>query len=86
MYAIRYKQSVEKDLRKLSRVMREAVVVKILALAQNPRPNGVTKLRSKGHLYRIRHSDYRIVYEIRDNELIIVVIKIAHRRDVYKTL
>jgi mRNA interferase RelE/StbE len=84
MYDILYVKAVEKELRKLDASIRKAIVKKILALAQTPRPNGVTKLRGSESLYRIRHTDYRIVYEIRDNELIVLVVKVAHRREVYR--
>ena len=84
MYVIRYKKSIEKDLRKLPRTVREMVVEKILTLAEQPRPHGVTKLRGQANLYRIRHTEYRAVYEIRDSELVVVVVKIAHRREVYR--
>jgi mRNA interferase RelE/StbE len=84
MYEILYVKAVEKELRKLDTSIRKAIVKKILSLAQTPRPQGVTKLRGSGNLYRIRHTEYRVVYEIRDNELIVLVVKVAHRREVYR--
>jgi mRNA interferase RelE/StbE len=84
MYKILYKKSVEKDLRKLPKSVLKPIVKKILALSQNPQPNGSVKLRGATNLYRIRHTDYRIIYSFNDGELVIFVIKIAHRKDVYK--
>ena len=84
MYNILYKKSVEKELRKLPKPTLTAIVSKIQKLAENPKPNGSVKLRGATNLYRIRHSDYRIIYRINDGELVIIVIKVAHRRDVYR--
>ena len=84
MYNILYKKSVEKELRKLPKSTLTAIVSKIQKLAENPKPNGSVKLRGATNLYRIRHSDYRIIYRINDGELVIIVIKVAHRRDVYR--
>jgi mRNA interferase RelE/StbE len=53
-------------------------------LADNPRPQGVQKLAGGGNEYRIREGDYRVVYEIRDKTLVIVVIKLGHRKDIYR--
>ena len=84
MYTILYKKSVEKDLRKLALAPRKVIIMKIQALADNPHPAGVTKLRGSSNLFRIRHTDYRIIYQINDNQLMIMVIKVGHRREVYR--
>ena len=57
---------------------------KIDALAQNPRPSGVVKLSGEDDLYRIRVGNYRITYSIQDNHLLVLVVKIGHRRDIYR--
>jgi mRNA interferase RelE/StbE len=54
------------------------------ALATNPRPAGAKKLKSRDELWRIRVGDYRIVYEIRDRVLLVLVLRVAHRREVYR--
>jgi len=54
------------------------------ALAINPRPKGVKKLTGLDSLYRIRTGDYRIVYQVRDDRLIVLVVRIGHRKDVYR--
>jgi len=86
MYSIFYKKSVEKDLRKLPKSVLTAVIKKIQTLAKDPQPNGSVKLRGSSNLYRVRHSDYRIIYSINGDELVILVIKVAHRKDVYRDL
>jgi len=61
-----------------------AVIKKIQTLAKNPQPNGSVKLRGSTNLYRVRHSDYRIIYSINNDELVILVVKVAHRKEVYR--
>jgi len=84
MYSILYKKSAEKELRKLPKLIRIAIVRKIQSLANNPQPNGSVKLRGASNLYRIRQADYRIIYSLNSGELVIIVIKVAHRKQVYR--
>lgn len=63
---------------------RERIVRRIQALADDPRPMGAEKLAGRGDKYRIRQGDYRILYEIEDNVLIVTVVKIGDRKDVYR--
>lgn len=53
-------------------------------LAEEPRPPGCTKLQGERHTYRVRTGDYRILYEILDDRLVVRVIRIGHRQDVYR--
>ena len=62
----------------------KGIVRKIQGLADNPRPAGVVKLSGEQQLYRLRHGDFRIIYEIRDDEVLVIIVKVGHRRDVYK--
>lgn len=78
------RRSVSKDLRALpSRDVRR-LLARMEALADNPRPPGAQKLAGQER-YRIRQGVYRILYEIRDQELIVVVVKVGHRREVYRS-
>ena len=86
MYKLLFKKSVEKQLRKLPTSIRVVVVKKIQALVKNPYPDGVSKLTGADNMFRIRHADYRIIYSINSGELIILVIKVAHRREVCRDL
>lgn len=63
---------------------RQAVTQRILALSEEPRPPGCVKLSGKEPLYRVRQGPYRIVYRIEDDRLVVVVIRIADRKEVYK--
>ena len=82
-FKIKFKKSVVKDLRKISNQDVQCILEKIDLLAVNQRMNGCVKL-SGNELYRIRQGAYRIIYEIRDGELIVLVIKVAHRSSAYK--
>ena len=81
-YKITIKRSAAKELEKITLPDRKRIVQKIRDLATEPRPLGCKKLSGQ-EKYRIRQGDYRILYEIRDDELIVAVVKIGHRRDVY---
>ena len=59
---------------------------RIDGLAANPRPPGAKKLKGESDLYRLRSGNYRIIYSIEDVRLIVLVIRIGHRRDVYRDL
>ena len=83
-YSLLFKKSVTKDLRNIPNKDVKRLLSCIESLRDNPRANGCIKLSGQ-ELYRKRQGLYRIIYEIQDSELIIMVIKVAHRSDVYKT-
>ena len=83
-YQIEIKASAKKELARLPRQIAEKVVERIKWLADNPRPDGCKKLHGENSVYRIRVGDYRVVYSIVDRCLIVEVIRIRHRREVYK--
>jgi mRNA interferase RelE/StbE len=82
-YSVLIKRSAAKELERLPEKIRRQIVSRITALAVQPRPTGCEKLTGED-LYRIRQGDHRIVYSIADAELIVHVIRIANRRDVYR--
>lgn len=82
-YSVLIKRSAAKELERVPDKVRRQVVSRITALSAQPRPAGCEKLTGED-LYRIRQGDYRIVYSIVDAELIVHVIRIANRRDVYR--
>lgn len=83
-YSVQIRRSAAKELRALPAGARRALVARIRKLAREPRPRGVEKLKGFEDVYRVRVGTYRIVYEIRDRELIVTVIKVGHRQDVYR--
>ncbi|NOT08803.1 MAG: type II toxin-antitoxin system RelE/ParE family toxin [Gemmatimonadales bacterium] len=82
-YSLRIKRSAAKEVEALPPKDRRRVVAKIEALAANPRPSGCEKLSGE-EKYRLRQGDYRILYEIIDTELVVTVMKVGNRRDVYR--
>ena len=82
-FEVIFKQSVAKDLRQIPKKDVARILKRIDALKAEPRPSGVEKLSGQ-EKYRIRQGVYRILYEIRNDELIVVVVKVGHRRDVYR--
>jgi mRNA interferase RelE/StbE len=82
-YKIEFKKSAVKELNELESKVIKRIITKIKALSSNPRPEGCIKLTAEER-YRIRIGNYRILYEIIDDLLIIYIIKIAHRKDAYK--
>lgn len=86
VFTIKYKSSVKKELRKLNQTDRLAIVDKIQMLKIDPKPRGSAKLQGSTNLYLIRHGDYRVIYKFENNELNIMIIKIGHRKEVYKNL
>ena len=83
-YTVRLNTRVGKVLDRLPPDMRRRIVRRLEALEDNPRPRGVEKLAGVEELYRVRVGTYRIVYTIRDRELVVIVVRIGHRRDVYR--
>ena len=85
IYKIEFSRRAEKELKTLPQQEQKRISDKIDALAEKPRPSGVEKLQGRGkNAYRIRVGMYRVLYEIHDQELVILVIKIGHRREVYR--
>lgn len=82
-YRLVIKRSVAKDLRALPSADVAAILKRIQALADDPRPPGCEKLAAQER-YRLRQGLYRILYEILDQELVVTVVKVGHRRDVYR--
>ena len=84
-FSLIIRASAEKELaRSGSNADRRRLITKIYALAADPRPPGCEKLSGIRDLYRVRQGDYRIVYSIADRVLTVEVIKIGHRREVYR--
>jgi mRNA interferase RelE/StbE len=79
-----FSKKAAKEFAALPRKTQQQLKPKIDALADDPRPSGVKKLSGSEDVYRIRAGDYRVVYEIHDNELIVFLVKVAHRREVYR--
>ena len=82
-YRVIIPKAVQKQLNNLSQKIRSRLLAEIKLLENNPRPNGVKKLKGYENTYRIRVGSYRVIYEIKDREMIILVLSSVHRKDAY---
>jgi mRNA interferase RelE/StbE len=85
-YAISHAPAAARDLRKLDQADRRRIVARIAGLADDPRPDGCRKLSGHHSLYRIRVGDFRIVYQVEDQKLVVLIAAVANRRDVYEQI
>jgi mRNA interferase RelE/StbE len=85
VYRIDLRRGPQKSLEKIQTQERSKIITTLLELEQNPRPRGVEKVRGTG-LWRIRQGDYRIIYSIDDKEQLITIVRIGHRREIYRDL
>jgi mRNA interferase RelE/StbE len=83
-YSVIYQGPAEAALRKLPREIQVRILRKVDQLAANPFPPGTEKLSGATELWRIRIGDYRVVYTVERKELVVLVLKVGHRREVYR--
>ena len=83
-YEVEISRTAEKQLRRLPRTEQVRVARAMLALTDNPFPRGARKLSGYDDVFRLRTGRYRILYSISERALVIVVLKVGHRRDVYR--
>ena len=82
-YSIFFRKSVERDLARVPKRDLQRIMERISMLSGDPRPSGCEKLTGQER-YRVRQGAYRVVYSIQDDELTIWVVKVGHRKDVYR--
>jgi mRNA interferase RelE/StbE len=85
-YRIEWKQSARKELRKVVKAAIPKILEAAAALAENPHPTSSKKLRGSEYTYRIRVGDYRVVYSVYSKVLVIEIVKVGHRKDIYRRL
>ena len=83
-YAVEISATAQRQFKRLSHDVQNRLRPRIRALAEEPRPPGVIKLKGVQNEYRIRVGSYRVIYEIRDDVLVILILDIGHRRDIYR--
>lgn len=83
-YRIELKPSAARCLSKLPHPTQRAIVDALDGLKTKPRPNGVVKLNGEPVLYRVRVGDYRVAYTIKDRVLFVLVVRIPHRKEIYR--
>lgn len=86
MYAIELKPQAREFIENQTKKVQRQLVRKIESLQKDPRPSNSKLLDSTKKIYRLRSGDYRIVYQIKDKRLLVLVAKVANRKDVYKNL
>lgn len=80
-YSVRILPSALKELESLPVNIRRRIVTKIDGLADDPRPEGCRKLTGAENIYRLRQGDYRVVYEVQDQVLLVLVVRLGHSKD-----
>ena len=85
-YRVLYDPKALKELAKLDKTVARRIVKTVDALSDNPRPVGCRSLVGYTDLWRIRVGDYRVIYTIKDAELVLLTLRVAHRSDVYRKL
>ena len=83
-YIIQYKRSATEELLALPAVQARKVLSSINNLAEEPRPHGSKKLKGSSSAYRIRIGNYRVIYSIEDKIVTITIIKVGHRKQIYR--
>ena len=84
MYKILIESNAEKDTNKLDKISFERVIKNILKLSNEPRPMGCKKLKDSVNDWRIRVGDYRVIYDINDDNKEIRIMRVRHRREAYR--
>ncbi len=83
-FRIEFAPSAVRELQRLPREVQVRIARKIDGLAANPRPSGSKKLQGLSDRWRIRIGDYRVIYDIHDDIVRVLVLKVGHRRDIYR--
>jgi len=84
IYQIEWEPSALKELKKITRHNIPHIIQTVERLSKNPFPSGVRKLQGVEHTYRVRIGEYRIVYQVVKNKLIITIVRVRHRKEVYR--
>jgi len=83
-YQIEWKKSALRDLKRLDRQAVPRIVAAVESLSTQPVPGGVSRLQGSQRTYRIRVGNYRVIYELYESRLVVVVARVRHRKDAYR--
>lgn len=83
-YRVEFTTAAAKEIRKLDPQIRRRILAGVAELGRQPRPQGVRKLSGYDNAWRVRIGDYRVLYEVIDDQVLVTVVRVAHRRDVYE--
>jgi len=84
LYSVRFTPRAQRDFSALDRATQQRLRRRIDRLAEDPFPVGAKKLHAEEPFYRIRIGDYRVIYQVEGHELAVIIVKIGHRREVYR--
>ena len=85
-YTVEIDTKAARDIRRLPRQVHARIVTALQALAGDPRPDGCKKLSGASQLWRIRVATYRIIYQVHDTRLLVIIVRVGHRGNVYRGL
>jgi len=85
-YRVEIAPAARRQIKRLKKAVQERIISSVDALGEEPRPAGIKKLSGAKELYRVREGDYRIIYQVQDEVLLVLVVKVGHRRDVYRKI
>ena len=85
-YRIEFTARAERDFKSLDGSIRVRIKQRIDSLADNPYPSGIKKIEGEDELYRLRVGDYRILYQVKGRILLVLIVGIGHRREVYRRI
>ena len=83
-YRVKWRKTTKKDLRRIPSREVLKIVIAVEALASNPKPHGSIKMQGSDCAYRLRIGDYRVVYEVYERSVIVEIVRVRHRRDIYR--
>jgi mRNA interferase RelE/StbE len=83
-YRIEFTHRAAKELRALDKTTVKRIAARINALADNPRPPSSKLLEATDRLYRIRVGDYRVIYQVEDRTVLVLIVRVGHRREIYR--
>lgn len=84
IHEVQISRTAERQLARLERATQQRVAAAMRGLAEDPRPRGCRKLQGYEDVYRIRVGRYRLLYSVSDNTVVVVILKVGHRRNVYR--
>ena len=85
-YRIELAPKAQRDFKALDGSIRRRIARRIDSLAENPYPQGIKKIEGEDELYRLRIGDYRVLYQVKGKILLVLIVGIGHRRDIYRRL
>ena len=86
VYTVRFEDQAAKEVAKLDKPIRQRVLARARTLGEDPRPPGCVQMKGYPGLWRVKAGDYRLLYTVRDGELLVLVLTVAHRRESYRDL